>query len=289
MNTYRNTQYSITTSLNGHAIHLKIANNISYAFYEGSFDGASFKHPFELKDTYELINKCFARFVENPADKKYSVAMELDNSTLLLRFHCVVEGFLTVSFELRMREKIMSNDAQLTINFQRQQQTIDLLMQRVEEMEKIISALGSEIQLVRQSNGTTTTHTISETTLTLSGPPVYTPDSYKKIKHFYKLNRLSLIGLDGSHGPQTSITNASVKILTITNCAAFANFEYIKNFPNLEEFTMTNCTLSANAENTLKTTKHNIKKICLSSYGATFNVAGLQAYCSQNRIELTLS
>jgi len=287
MNTYRNDKYTITTSLNERTIHIKLTNTLSYAFYEGNFDSAAFKHPFELKDTYELINKCFAKFVENPNDKKYSVTMELDNSTLLLQFHCVVEGFLTVVFDLRMREKIMSNDAQLTINFQRQQQTIDLLMRRIEEMEKIISALGSEISLTRHNGTSTTTHTISETTLTLNA--VLNLDSYKKIKHFYKLNSLTLGGLDATHSPQTSITNASLKTLTINNCTAFTNFECIKNFPNIEELVMSNCTLSANSENVLKTAKHKLKKIRLSGYGITFNVAELQRYCSQNRIELILS
>lgn len=286
MNTYRNDKYTITTSLNDRTIHIKLINTLSYAFYEGNFDSAAFKHPFELKDTYELINKCFAKFVENPNDKKYSVEMELDNSTLLLRFRCIVEGFLTVTFDLRIREKIMSNDAQLTINFQRQQQTIDLLMRRVEEMEKIISVLGCEIQLNYQNGSPPTTHTICETTLTLSAP--LNQDSYKKIKHFYKLNSLTLAGLPVTHFPATSITNASVKILTINNCIAFHNFECIKNFPNLEELVMSNCTLSANSENVLKTANHKIKKIRLSSYGATFNIAELQTYCSQNRIELSI-
>jgi hypothetical protein len=139
-----------------------------------------------------------------------------------------------------------------------------------EEMEKIISTLGSEISLNYNNGSPLTLHAISETTLTISA--MLRPDSYKKIKHFYKLNRLSLIGLDGTHGPQTSITNASVKIITITNCAAFTNFECIKNFPNLEEFTMANCTLSTNAENTLKTTKHNIiqiKERIIQKYCAT--------------------
>ena len=288
MNTYRNDKYTITTSLNDRAIHIKIANSLSYAFYEGNFDGAAFKHPFELKDTYELINKCFARFVENPNDKKYSVAMELDNSTLLVRFHCVVEGFLTVSFDLRMREKIMSNDAQLTVNFQRQQQTIELLMQRVEQMEKIISGLGAEIHLARPGAQSPTSYQISETALTISAPP-YTTDSYKKIKHFYKLDSLTFSGLDMTNGPQTQITNAFVKKLTVTSCPAFANLECIKNFPNVEELTMTNCTLSANSENVLKQSKHKLKKIRLTNYGTAFNVAELQRYCTENRIELTLA
>ena len=61
MNTFRNDQYTITTSLNERsAIYIKIANNISYMCYEGNFDSAAFKLPFELRNIYELVNKCFA-------------------------------------------------------------------------------------------------------------------------------------------------------------------------------------------------------------------------------------
>lgn len=289
MNTYSNEKYTITISLNQGSIHIRLANNLSYAFYEGNFDTASFRLPFELKDIYELINKCFASFVETSANKKYSIATELDNSVLLLRFRCIMESILTVEFDVRMPEKIMSNDAQLTIHMQKQQQTIDLLSKRLEEMERIISWFGSDITLVRQgAPGANIPFPISTKSLTISAP-AFTQESYQKIKHFYQLNDLTLNSLDGAYGPQIQITNASAKKLTVNSCNSFADFSFIKNFPNLEELVMAGVTLQSNSINALKTGKHKIKRITLSAYGATFNTVDMRNYCSQNGITLNLS
>jgi hypothetical protein len=291
MNTYSNAKYTITTSFNQGSIHIRLTNNLSYAFYEGNFDSAAFRLPFDLKDVYELINKCFAKFVENPADKKYSVELELDNSVLLLRFRCVMESILTVAFEIRMTEKIMSNDAQLTIHIQKQQQTIDLLSKRLEEMERIISCLGSDITLVRHGTlgASIQQHIspISTKTLTISAP-AFTQESYQKIKHFYQLNELTLSGLDGTNGPHTQITNTLVKKLTVNSCNSFTDLGFIKNFQNLEELVMSGNSLQSAATLQLKNTKNKIKRITLSSYGATLNVADMQNYCSQNGITLSL-
>ncbi len=60
MATFRDPKYTITTSLNDRAIYIKIANNISYMRYEGNFDTTSFKLPFDIKEIYQFVNKCFA-------------------------------------------------------------------------------------------------------------------------------------------------------------------------------------------------------------------------------------
>jgi len=307
MNTYSNAKYAITTSFNQGSIHIRLTNNLSYAFYEGNFDAAAFRLPFLLKDVYELINKCFAAFIEpvssgiNATDKKYSIMEELDNSVLLLRFRCIMESILTVEFEVRMPEKIMSNDAQLTIHIQKQQQTIDLLSKRLEEMEKmvsrlaetekIIACLGADITLIRY--GTVAAHMqqqtfpISTKSLTISSP-VFTQESYQKIKHFYQLNDLTLNSLDATNGPQSQITNSSAKKVTVNSCNSFGDFGFIKNFPNLEELVVSGIPVMSSLTTHLKSTKHKIKRITLSSYGATLNVSDLQNYCSQNGITLNI-
>ena len=85
--------------------------------YEGNFDTTAFKLPFDLSGIMELVNKCFEE-----TDSGYNLKIELDNGFLKLGFECKVGGFLNVAFDLRLREKLMSNDAQLTINFQRVEQ-----------------------------------------------------------------------------------------------------------------------------------------------------------------------
>jgi hypothetical protein len=158
-------------------------------------------------------------------------------------------------------------------------------------MERIISCLGSEITLCRQDSKFSTLQTfpVSTKSLTISAP-VFTLESYQKIKHFYQLNDLTLNSLDTTNGPQTQITNASAKKLTINSCNSFGgDWGFIKNFPNLEELVISGVPLMSSVTTHLKSTKHKIQRITLSAYGGTFNAADMQNYCSQNGITLNLS
>ena len=113
--------------------------------YEGNFDNASFKLPFGLENIYKLVHNCFEAF-DNQCEREdkdaaksgadsYRLRLELDNGTLHILFKCVVGGFLDVEFDLRLREKIMSNDSQLTINFQRVEQTQIEMGERINKIE----------------------------------------------------------------------------------------------------------------------------------------------------------
>jgi len=112
METYRNNEYTITTSLSDHHIIINLTNNVSYACYEGEFEHSTFfalRLPFDLSAMFKLINKCFAEFVEPTGKSTYKLTIGLtSNAGTELDFDCSVDGFLPVVFKLRMVEKTSS-------------------------------------------------------------------------------------------------------------------------------------------------------------------------------------
>ena len=335
MNTFKNDQYTITTSLNERsAIYVKIVNNISYMCYEGNFDSASFKLPFELRNIYELVNKCFAAIDNGESDgeeedseeedeeededeekvphskhernpESYVAKVRLDNGMLQLVFHCVVGGFLNVKFDLRLREKLMSNDAQLSLNFQRVEQNqtkalerIDTvasqiagMMMKMKEMERRLEALGhadicftsppsQEWSKIRSLPiGCKTLYVNSESNS-------MTTESFEKIKHFYRLEELHIHRCDWVLS--SACSNATVKKLKIQHSSQFNEISFIKNFPELEELEMVTGKVDASIVATLRSIKHKIRKFTFQQITG-INQTEMQTYCTQKGITLNLS
>jgi hypothetical protein len=296
MNTYRNTHYTITTSLNERAIHLKIVNNTSYMWYEGNFDATAFKLSFDIKDIYELVKNSFDSFTNEGGrkDSTYGLTVSLDNGHLLLAFRCVVGGFLNVVFDLRLREKIMSNDAQLTINFQRIEQTqreeIEKLTSRLERMETMLEALGhANICLTNPPSGRIDgihSFPISSTNISIiDNHNNISSESFKKIKHFYKLEELHLYGCNWNES-HLNTTNASVQKLKLSSCPTFAHISFIKNFPNLRELWMEGIAVNSDFVTTIRSIPHKLTKLTLHS--SNINQTEVHSYCTQNNIQLDL-
>lgn len=363
MNTFRNNQYTITTSLNERsAIYIKIANNISYMCYEGNFDSAAFKLPFELSNIYELVNKCFAGMDgkttessdgegegedddesdreeedakysgleeggiqvfsrEDPSGlrrenapvyrstrrgESYRVTTKLDNGILQLLFHCVVGGFLTVKFDLRLREKLMSNDTQLSINFQRVEQNQTKALERIDtvasqmtefakrmkEMERRLEALGhADICFTQPPSGQPTyilSYPIDSKVISINdGGNHINQSSFEKIKYFYQLTELTLNNCQWQNA-NSSVSSTTVCKLLVNNSPTFSDISFIKNFPELEDLEMRGVTVGTSIVTTLRSIKHKIKKLTFSQCGG-INQTEMQTYCTQKGITLNLS
>ena len=143
MNTFKNAEYTITTSLSDQSasIYVKIANNISYAAYEGTFEKSAFRLSFEIAGIYRLINKCFAAFTCGEEDPKYSVAFELESNSMCLAFRCAIEEFLVIDFEIRLREKTVSGDSICLAELEKQKQLVEALKEQVEKQATEIEGL----------------------------------------------------------------------------------------------------------------------------------------------------
>jgi hypothetical protein len=134
MNTFRNEQYIITTSLGDHNIIVNVVNNISCVEYEGNFNPRAIGLPFGLDDAFRLINKCF----EDPAGSS-KVEIELIQNTgaehLMVKFYYIVDGFLEMHFIVRLVEKrVAAGDKGLILEINRQKQMITDLTGTVEQM-----------------------------------------------------------------------------------------------------------------------------------------------------------
>ena len=315
--TFRSSKYTITTSLTDHAIYIKIVNNISYMCYEGNFDNASFKLPFDIKEIYKFVNRCFANISdegegdddehEYKENEGYTVNMQLENGTLTLAFEGIVGGLLTVQFDLRLREKLMSNDAQLTINFQRIEQVqlesvnrIDAVIAKMEsnfnrtiaEMERRMEALGhADICFTNPPSGQfgyIKSYPIDSKSLTITDQSnSITAESFKKIKYFYKLEQLTLNGCQWCEADKHT-SNATVKKLALNASNIFKDISFIQNFPSLVELEMTGFPVDASIVTTLRSVKHTIKKLTFKNCQG-INQTEMQTYCTQNGITLNLS
>jgi hypothetical protein len=158
MNTFKNAEYTITTSLSEQSasIYIKVANNISYSSYEGTFEKSAFRLSFELAGIYSLINKCFAAFTECGGYKSpYIVAMELESSMMRLVFNCMLEGIIAVEFELRLQQKILQGDSTISAELLEQQnQLIERLTKRLDSAEKTIKLLDAKIERLNKKQET---------------------------------------------------------------------------------------------------------------------------------------
>lgn len=234
MNTFKNTQYTITTSLNERTVYVKIANNISYACYEGKFGVDDFQLPFKIGEIYALMNKCFAEMS--------GVEFELDRKILVCRFKILALGVLNLEFELKLREVVVTDDARMTVEFEQHRQIVDELRgniavlgealdeekRRREKLEKtfdevigrlsdafieetrqreelcnIISLIGPNVMLkfkrIHESdNNPEDCRPISSTLLKFNCQSHYKggycSSGFENIKYFYQLNELEIYG-----------------------------------------------------------------------------------------------
>jgi hypothetical protein len=302
--------------------------------YEGNFDSAAFKLPFELRNIYELVNKCFAAIDTRESDgeeedseeddededevhhskqernpESYVVKVKLDNGILQLLFHCVVGGFLNVKFDLRLREKLMSNDAQLSINFQRVEQNqtkalerIDTVASQMTEFAKRMKEMERRLEALRHADicftqpptshaGDIRSFPIDSKKLVISASNgrgnEISQESFEKIKYFYQLEELFL-NVCKWNSPNTAITNATVKKLTIVSSEPFSDISFIKNFPELEDLEMRGFAVDTSIVATLRSIKHKIRKLTFNQCGG-INQTEMQTYCTQKGITLNLS
>ena len=158
LETFRNDQYTITTSLSDHHIIIHLTNNLSYLSYDGKFNASSFRMSFDLSSIFKLINKCFAEFT-NPTSSEpaYKASIRLDVSNdiphTIIEFHCMVDGFLKVEFSLRLREKpVVDGTAGLSIELNTQKQLVADLTKQIEDLERIIEQSRIDFKVQLQDN-----------------------------------------------------------------------------------------------------------------------------------------
>lgn len=299
-------KYTTIVSLGERNIYLKFTDQINFVNFEGNVDAKELRLQFDLPDIYKLICDALSGM------EGYNVVISVNNGFMKLVFHLLVGGFLTVKFEAVLKEKLLSNDGQLTINFNKLEQKYDSLMKKLESLERKITTQQEEnmelIEAISNSvidiGGITeinmmrgdrmlqiNTCKINETTLQFETSGNNSGSDFSNIKHLYKLEKLKI-----THAHNYIIKEFSNKTLKELEVAG-AHVKYILNnltynFPNLETITITGQNFNSNTSLinllALSSGKYKIKTITLKN-STGYNVTELQNYCNLNKITLNIS
>ena len=300
-NTYTLNNYSIIVSLNERTIYLKITDTVSFYQYEGNIDVKELRLNVDLQDAYIIINNCFQDLED------YSVNIGINSNMLKLQFNALVGGFLKMAFEILLREKVMSNDGQLTINFnrleQQQAQAIKSLTEKCSKLEEKMNNMQKIIDCCQifmsniytpqghwcdiQTNGQTQVNNISAKEITMNDHAGNI--NWKTISVFYQLEKLTINSFTSKNN-LNDIKNSTVKelILTCGGNHTFNSLTGLTNFPKVEKLTITSAPSLTNISTILKSYKHKINYIKIQSCQSV-NVVELQTYCQTNNIKLEIS
>ena len=314
---FNNKYYSILLSLNGRTIYIKATDNINYLMYETNVDLKELRLLLDLKDVYKIMVKCFSVEMNNNnndskimiKDLDYSVNLTINSSVMKMAFSALVGGYLNISFEILLREKLMSNDGQLTVNFnrleQQQTQAIRSLTEKCANLEDSINKMQQIIDCCQifmtniytpqgnwcdiQSNAQTHLNNISAKEITMQD---HGQTIWKNINVFYQLEKLTITNFNAGNN-MTNLSKFSNRKLTelTLNCHAhqsFTSLEGIQNFPNLEILTITAAPGLKDVVTILKATNHKIKTLKFQTCTGV-NVVDLQTYCQVNNIFLAIS
>lgn len=282
--------YSIVSSLNERTIYIKVIDTITFMCYESNIDSKELRLSIELSDAYKLMSKCFL------SAGGYNVNISVNTGIMKLAFAAVVEGYLKINFEIMLREKVMSNDGQLTLNFnrieQKQAQAIQVLTQKLAQLEGLVDALSyAEICMMQtnyqQQTGQfpTAYWKMNTTEMTLNSNYW----DYSKICLFYKLEKLTFNGnSDISTFKNLKISNKTVKEIILNSLSGLTAITGLDDFPQLEKITFTSCGSVRDVVAVLNSYKHKIKHITVKSCGAINNTE-LMTYCQKNNVKLDLA
>jgi hypothetical protein len=315
-----NAGQSAIASLNERTIYIKVSDAVNYTVYESNVELKELRLSLDLEDAYKIIVRC----LEGSSEGSYRVITSVNTGMMKMLFSARVEGFLKINFDIILKEKIMSNDGQLTLSMNRieQKQTIaiETLTKKCEDLENIIAKqqhdFAEQLEFLKGViNGidiftspshhwtavaqTQFTANIASTELTLNGDGNF---NAKSIGSFYQLEKLTINGFSSQPNlgggippkanrpkPLSGMHNKTLKEM-ILNCSGgtFTSLQGIHGFPSLEILTVTSAPGLTNVVSILSQYKHAIKTLKFQTCAAV-NVVELQTYCQVNGIFLALS
>jgi len=275
--------YSILTSFNGKQIYLKLMDTVTHMVYETSVDNTELRLSLTLDDVYKIVTACFGE------DEGYKVGITVRSGLMKIKFHAIVGGFLKVDFDIMVKEKLMTNDAQLTLFVnqmeQRHETAIEALTARCDELQRMVKKLEETITAVSSAEIEMRVNTfvpLSTTSLSIQGDIHLKAD---KIKLLFKLQKLhltsfSLVGL-------ATISNGSLKDLSIDagGNLKFVSLRGIEGMPKLETLVITN---AASLRDLSCVYKMSLRSIKIVGHCA-FNMNELKTFCNERKIDLRLA
>jgi hypothetical protein len=279
--------------------------------YEANLTGNDFAKDLfgpSIAARFTMMCKCFGK------EKNYSVTTSIVNGNLKLKFSYFLDDFLQIGFDVYLKEKILSNDGQLTMNFNRIEQRQELvnqsLVERCEALDKRCNAL--ETQLEKQSKEFyqildqldillfATKHINCQSQFPRAMPKISSETleinsqefdhlRFENLSAFYQLKKL-VIRQFYLINDLTRLSNKTVTDFELfcEGQGAFASLKGIENFPNLTSLTVIGAPGLTNVVATLKSIPHKIKTFKFQSC-AGINVVEMQTYCQENKFFVAFS
>jgi hypothetical protein len=290
--------YSIVCSLNERSIYLKITDNIGFLQYESNLDSKELRLNIDLSDAFMIIKNCFEE--EDGYDVKFTHTTE----TLKLQFNALVGGFLKIKFDVYLKERVMSNDGQLTM-------TMNKLEQKINGLEKQLHKKNKELQDLTEKNkslqdlteklsysmiclwnghGTIATWQFVYMNIQTLNLPDCRSVNLEFIQHLYQLNTLTL-NMFHNHGTSIKTSKLSNKTLTeliINNCNGHVNsLDGLNQIPQLNKLIINDGNILTNIPTVLTSYQHKIKHLSFQRC-PQINVVEIQTYCQTKNIQLDI-
>ena len=305
--------YTILTSFSNRTIYMKFTDTIGFINYETYLDNSDFHLSLPLESVYQLMTNCFAE------DAGYSVDITISGKTMTLRFRAQINGFIMYDFPVHIKEKMITTEGQLTLNFNRmeeRQTQLERMVQKwttdavasvdkrcndaiasidrqcndaIASVDNLLSSLQSRVSKLEsivvnaELNIRLNSAFVSLGTTSLTIPA----DNYlklDKLMYLYNLQRLSfapitLTDLSGCKHPH-------IKELYLDggNTTHFRSLFGIANMPSIEHISIINAPGITSVSESLPST-HKIKSMCVKGCPG-LNIEGLSIYCRVNRIAL---
>jgi len=307
--TYTHGHYTVLLSQNDQTIYIKLTDTVNFMCYEGNLESSDFPKNYSLAENFTILQKCFE------ALNDYRVTLTVMTGNMKLGIKALVGGFMRVDFAIFVKEKILSNDGQLTLNFNRMEQKQDHAVQELakrcealdnrcktletalakqgEEFFKVIDRLDVMLfptqQISCQSQFPTAFPKISCEELNINAQQ-FNHMRFENLYIFYKLKRLKINHVYGLINNLETMSNESVIELELTcnGQSTFTSLNGFKNFPSLTTLTVITAPGLTNVVQTLKSAPHKIKTLKFQGCAA-INVVELQTYCQENKIFVALS
>lgn len=307
--TYTHGHYTVLLSQNEQSIYIKLTDTVNFMCYEGNLESSDFPKNYSLVENFTILQKCFE------ALNDYRVTLTVMTGNMKLGFKALVGGFMRVEFAIFVKEKILSNDGQLTLNFNRMEQKQDHAVQnlvkrcealdnRCKTLETALAKQGEEFfrvidrldvmlfptsQISDQSQFPTAMPKISCEELNINAQQFH----HMRIENLYIFYKLKLLKINHFYGLINNLKNMSNESvieleLTCNGQSTFTSLEGFKNFPSLTTLTVITAPALTNVVATLKSAPHKIKTLKFQGCAA-INVVELQTYCQENKIFVALS
>ena len=307
--TYTHGHYTVLLSQNEQSIYIKLTDTVNFMCYEGNLESSDFPKNYSLVENFTILQKCFE------ALNDYRVTLTVMTGNMKLGFKALVGGFMRVEFAIFVKEKILSNDGQLTLNFNRMEQKQDHAVQnlvkrcealdnRCKTLETALAKQGEEFfrvidrldvmlfptsQISDQSQFPTAMPKISCEELNINAQQFH----HMRIENLYIFYKLKLLKINHFYGLINNLKNMSNESvieleLTCNGQSTFTSLEGFKNFPSLTTLTVITAPALTNVVATLKSAPHKIKTLKFQGCAA-INVVELQTYCQENKIVVALS